>query len=383
MAERNMNDAEQETREYLIPKSAVAPLQGGFNLVRNKLAEVIALPNQGDPAAANQWWRTQKPDDQLALHQILAGVSSPTQVSAMAILREEAKLVETTLIQQSIRAGDPCFLLGEDAAGANFKARMLPSADTMAATILMYLDAGLEPGIADFKFEVSLNEFTVLLATLDLYKRAFAQSLMEHEDFKPDMKVTDVQKSLEDGLQYPDPRWLVPFVAPIMPVRPQLDWNGIWQAIYSLANRGLVKISQDKTTIILTEPGELMATEVRRRMTMVRIASLGYTPDGRPGSQTFLFMRGESLVWYIDIGINSVVVAAIDLDKASELLKEVFKPQGMPQVAQPASRCSRRQPPPEPRRLPSREPSSAPRAGSPQLGSSSTSAGTATATRST
>jgi len=335
MVERNVNEAETEIREYTVPKTVVAPLQGSFNMVHNRLAEVFELP-QGDAAQAMLWWQKQSPDDQLTLRPILSSLASPTMVSSVSILRGEEALKDTTLIQQSLRPEDPCFLLGEDTQRANFKIRRLPSVDTMAATILLYLDAGLEPGVAEFKFDANLNEFIVLLATLDLQKRVTLQAKLEHEEVPTSLALADIQKSIADGLQYPDPRWLLPYVVPLLPSKPNLDWNAIWQAAFGLSQRGIVKISQDKTTLTLNEAGVLLATEMDRRMSTIRIASFGYDGQGKPGSTTSLFIRGESLIWFVSIDAASVVVAAIDLDKAGEILKELFKPTAAPPVSQPA-----------------------------------------------
>jgi hypothetical protein len=335
MVERNVNEEENEVREYTVPKTVVAPLLASFNMVRNTLGEVFQLP-QGDAAQAMQWWQKQTPDDQLTLRFVLAGLASPIMVNSITILRGDTRLKETTLVQQSLRPEDPCFLLGEDEKRTNYLIRRLPTTETMAATLLVYLDAGLEPGVADIKFEVKTNEFLVLLAILDLQRRSIMQAKMEHEDITFDLKLADVQKSIADGLQYSDPRWLLPYVLPLIGNKPNLDWNAIWQASVGLVQQGILKISQDKTTITLDQPGLLMATEMDRRISSLRIASFGYDQQNRPGSSTTLLIRGESLIWFMDLTATSAVVAAIDLDKAGELLKEIFRPSAAPQVTQPA-----------------------------------------------
>jgi hypothetical protein len=340
MANKNTNDQELEMKEYYIPKASVTPLFTSFSLVRNRLGEVFDLP-QGDAGQATKWWQSQKPDDQIVLRQALTALASPVIMSDITIMRGDQGLVQTTLTKESLRADDPAFLVGTDESGENLRLRRLQSPEVMAGTILMYLEAGVEPGLADFKFEANLNEFLVLLATLDLHRRSYMISLLEHEEMKPSLKLEDVQKSVSDGLQYPDPRWLVPFMVPILPEKPQLDWDAIWQAVYSLAQRGIVKLGADNTELTLTEAGALLATEMLRKMTQVRIASLGYTEDGKQGSQTSFFIRGESLIWYMDVGAESVVVAAVDLDKAGELLAELFKPVGAPPVAQPVKAAPR------------------------------------------
>jgi hypothetical protein len=245
------------------------------------------------------------------------------------------------MVKESLRADDPAFLVGTDKGGESLRLRRLQSPEVMAGTILMYLEAGVEPGLAEFKFEVSPSEFLVLLATLDLHRRSYLISLLEHEEMKASLKLEDIQNSLSDGLQYADLRWLVPFVVPILPEKPQLDWNALWQAVQSLGQRGILKMSGDNKELTLTEAGALLATEMLRKMTQVRIASLGYTEDGRQASQTSFFVRGESLIWYMDVGAESVVVAAVDLDKAGELLVELFKPVGAPPVAAPVKEAPR------------------------------------------
>ena len=340
MAKKNIDDQELEMREYLVPRATVQPLLTSFSVVRNRLGEVFDLP-QGDAAQATRWWQSQKPDDQIVLRQALTAIASPVIMSDITIMRGDQGLIQTTLTKESLRADDPAFLVGTDQGGENLRLRRLQSPEVMAGTILMYLEAGVEPGLAEFKFEVSLNEFIVLLATLDLHRRSHMISLLEHEEAKPSLKLEDIQNSVNDGLQYPDPRWLVPFVVSILPEKPQLDWDAIWQAVYSLGQRGIVKLSGDNTELTLTEAGALLATEMLRKMTQVRIASLGYTEDGKQGSQTSFFIRGESLIWYMDVGAESVVVAAVDLDKAGELLAELFKPVGAPPVAQPVKAASK------------------------------------------
>jgi hypothetical protein len=334
MAKTNMDDQELVMREYLVPRASVQPLLTSFSVVRNRLGEVFDLP-KGDAGQATRWWQGQKPDDQIVLRQALTALASPIIMSDITIMRGDQGLVQTTLVKESLRVDDPAFLVGTDQGGENLRLRRLQSPEVMAGTILMYLEAGSEPGLAEFKFEVSPSEFLVLLATLDLHRRSYLISLLEHEEMRPGMKLEDVQNSLSDGLQYPDPRWLVPFVVPILPEKPQLDWNALWQAVQSLGQRGLVKLSGDNKELTLTEAGALMATEMLRKMTQVRIASLGYTEDSRQASQTSFFIRGESLIWYMDVGAESVVVAAVDLDKAGELLVELFKPVGAQPVAAP------------------------------------------------
>jgi hypothetical protein len=334
MAKIDVNDQELEMKEYLIPRALVQPLSSRFSIVRNRLGEVFDVP-QGDAGQATQWWQRQTPDDQLTLRRALTAIASPVLVSNITVMRGDQGLVETTLTMESLRADDPAFLVGTDADGSDIRVRRLQSPEVMAGTLLMYLEAGAEPGLAEFKFEVSLNEFIVLLATLDLHRRSYFISLLEHEEMKPSLKLEDVQNSVNDGLQYPDPRWLVPFVVPILPSKPELDWNAIWQAVYSLNAKGIVKLSEDNTSLVLTEAGALLATEMLRKMTQIRIASLGYTEDGKPASQTSFFVRGENLVWYMDVGAESVVVAAVDLDKAGELIMELFKPVGASPAVQP------------------------------------------------
>ena len=324
-----------DIQEYIVPKHVVNDLAASFDIIKNSLSEVLDIPPAtGNTSAATQWWRTVPPDDQAVVRGAFNAIMAPTLVSNIAIVRGDDKMVNTVLVQDSMNHEDPCYLVGEDEAGDNLRIRKLMTSEVMSSTLLLYLDAGVEPGLAEFNFTIEIDDFVTLLGVLDLYKRQYLISLLEHEPVTDQMKTSDVMKALEDGQEYADPRWLLPFVAPALPQIPPYDITRLNNSLYDLGKAGIINITDDYSTISFAEPTELLGIETLRKMTTIRMISLGYTPDGRPASQTSLFIRGESLIWFIDIGGetgHTATFAAIDIDKAGEIMNEIFTPVGLPE----------------------------------------------------
>lgn len=330
----NLNEINEiETKEYIVPKAHVPVLQKSFSIVKNNLSDVLDIPVDGDANAANKWWQQQNSEDQLALREALAALGSPTLMTNIAIMRGNEALIETTMAQSSIMPNDPCFLIGEDESGQNLRVRRLPNTDAMSATILSYLHAWMEPGIADFNFTVQIDDFVTLLGVLDFYRRQYYQSLMEHTPISYQMETENIYKEIEDALTYEDPRWLLPFAAGALPKIPPQDAEKLNYSLYDLGKAGIIEITSDYKTVTLADPSELLANDMTNKLSQIRLITLGFTKDGRPASQTNLLIRGESIVWFVDIGGeegNTATVAAVDLEKASEILKEVFTPVGQP-----------------------------------------------------
>ncbi|MBN2336833.1 hypothetical protein JXL21_14860 [Candidatus Bathyarchaeota archaeon] len=329
---------ELEVKEYLIPKTAVNALADSFRLLRNRLNEVLDLPPAQDAKQATGWWQSQSGDDQITLRAALTAIASPSQITNITVMRGNNQIVSTTLAQESMRPDDPCFLIGEDASGQNLRVRRLRSPDVMSNTILMYLDAAMELGEAEFHFTTELDDFHTLLGVLDLHRRKHYQALMEHEPLSSEMKTEDILRCIDDAHTYGDPRWLLPFALPSMPDMQVPDRNTLNHSLYDLGKAGIISISGDYSTVTLAEPSELLAAEMLNRVTSIRVTTLGFTESGAPASQTSLLIRGENLVWYVNVGGDTggtATWAAVSLDQAGALLKEMFTPVGAPETVAP------------------------------------------------
>ncbi|MFH1180582.1 MAG: hypothetical protein V1710_09485 [Candidatus Bathyarchaeota archaeon] len=333
-------DDEFEVKEYLIPKNIVNALIDNFKLIRNKLSEVLDLPASTTPEHAVGWWQKQSGDDQIILRAALTAMAAPAMISQISIMRENEKLISTTLAQESMRVEDPCFLIGEDPSGEYVRVRRFRGPDIMTGTMLMYLDSEMELGVADFNFTTEIDDFHTLLGFLDLYRRQYYQALMEHEQTPTEFKTVDIRNSLEDGHTYGDPRWLLPFTLPALQDATIPDQNTLNYSLYDLGKTGIISITSDYSTVSLTDPSELLCSEMLNRPATIRVTNLGFTKNGTPASMSSLFIRSKNLVWYVNIGGETggtATWAVVNLDKAADLMKELFTPVGAPPVNKPAS----------------------------------------------
>jgi len=331
-------DEEFEVKEYLIPKNIVNALIDNFSIIRNKLSEVMDIPTSTTSEHALGWWRQQSGDDQIVLKAALTAMAAPAMISQISIMRGNEKYIQTTMAQESSRVSDPCFLIGEDESGDHVKIRRLRAPDVMIGTMLMYLDSEMELGVADFNFTTEIDDFHTLLGFLDLYRRQYYQALMEHEPLPTVFNTEDVRNSIDDAHSYGDPRWLLPLALPVLPNTTVPDQNTLNYSLYDLGKIGIINISSDYSTVTLADPTELLCNEMLTRPASIRITNLGFDENNNPAGMSTMFIRSENLVWFINVGGDTGGTASwavIDLEKASELMKELFTPVGAPTVVAP------------------------------------------------
>ncbi|MBC8463083.1 hypothetical protein H8D76_01870 [Candidatus Bathyarchaeota archaeon] len=333
-------EEEIEIVEYLIPKNLVNSLIDNFGILKNQLNEVLDIPVATSPAQATGWWRVQSGDDQLVLRSALTAIAAPALISQITIMRGNERMIGTTLVQESMRADDPCFLVGEDENGDNLRIRRLRTPDVMAGTMIMYLDSNMELGVADFNFTIEIDDFHTLLGVIDLFRRQYYQALMEHESAPTELQTDDILKSIKDAHEYGDPRWLLPFALPALPTMQVPDKNTLNHSLYDLGKVGVISITDDYSTVSFTDPSELLVSELLERPTSIRVTNLGFNTDGTPAGMSSLFLRGENLVWYVNIGGEAgetATIASVELEQVSEILKELFTPVGAPPNITPVS----------------------------------------------
>ncbi len=335
----DFEEEELEIVEYLVPKSIVNSLIDSFGILRNQLNDVLDIP-AADTSDATSWWSSQSGDDQLVLRSALTAIAAPALISQITIMRGNERHIGTTLVQESMRPNDPCFLVGEDEGGENLRIRRLRAPEIMASTIIMYLDSNMDLGVADFNFTTEIDDFHTLLGVIDLYRRQHYQALMEHESAPTEMQTDDILKSIEDGHEYGDPRWLLPFALPVLPDMQVPDKNTLNHSLYDLGKIGVLAITDDYSTVTMTDPSKLLVTELLERPTSIRVTNLGFNPDGQPAGMSSLFLRGENLVWYVNVGGEdggTATWASVELDQVAELLNELFTPVGAAPNVVPAS----------------------------------------------
>jgi predicted nucleic acid-binding Zn ribbon protein len=335
----SMEEKNTETKTLQIAKDQIVPLIAQLSLVENDLSGLFDIPQASEPAAkaAGDWWQAQKEEDQHTYRGALAAIASPLLIADIGINARNTKLIITHAVIPSLRWNDPIYLLGQDTDKAKFRLEYLKQADLFTNTLLLYLQGAAPVYEMEMKFEVSVRDFTVLLATADLWQRHQFRALLDHAPAPSSMKADDVMVSVTEGFVYPDPRWLLPFSLPVLHISPAaISPESTRRSLDNLAKTGLVK--KDGDIITLTEPGERFLESVTGRTSCIRIDTRGVDEKGRRGRQSVLFIRGEHFLWYAGVSgknADTMVVTTIGLDQAEALLRELFTPIAAPKPGDP------------------------------------------------
>jgi ribosomal protein S27AE len=324
---QNVND----TKEFVIPKNVVASMWRSLNIVENELNKTLEIPKQVNPELqkyAEQWHRGQSDADKMKLRYIFAALGAPFLVADVAIMRGEGNLLVTKAVYSSHYANEPALLMASD--GDNYRVRYLPEGRMIPATFVVYMDQGTDYGEAQIKLSFSNTEFAIFLALMDLYKRNRMISQLEHTSQDFVITYQDLYNAVEDGQSYEDPRWLLPFAVPMMPDIPEkIPVQAINDAVGDLFQKKILE-SEDGQNLDLTEAGYVCAESLSKAFNKISIMALGHKADGEKVYSSNLFIRGDALIWFVDITREGTVITTVTLEKTSELLEELFTPSGMP-----------------------------------------------------
>jgi predicted nucleic acid-binding Zn ribbon protein len=334
-----MEEKTTDTKKLQIVKDQIVPLIAQLSLVENDLSGLFDIPQASEPSAkaAGEWWEAQTEEDQYTYRGALAAIAAPMLIADIGINAWNEKLIITHAVLPSLRWNDPIYLLGQDSDKAKFRLEYLKQADLFTNTLLLYLQGAAPVYEMEMKFEVSVRDFAVLLATADLRQRQQYRALLDHAPFPPSVKADDVMVSVTEGFVYPDPRWLLPFCLPVLHIGPSaISKESTRQSLDNLVKTGLIK--KDRDEISLKEPGERFCESVAGRTSCIRIDTWGVDEKGRRGRQSVLFIRGEHFLWYAGTSgrkADTMVVTTIGLDQAEALLRELFTPLAAPKPGEP------------------------------------------------
>ena len=142
-----------EAKQYVIPRYAVNHLLESFQIVRTDLSEVLEVPdtNQADwRDYAEKWWSGQKTEDQHVLRKIITALGAPALVSNLTVMKGDESMINTRGVFTSTRLDDPAFMVGVSEDGNSYNVTYMESGSIIAATMMMYLDAGMEFGETQF-----------------------------------------------------------------------------------------------------------------------------------------------------------------------------------------------------------------------------------------
>jgi len=336
----SMEEKNNDTKTLQVAKDHIVPLIEQFSLVQNELSGLFSIPQASGPSvkAADAWWQVQKEEAQHTYRGALAAIAAPMLIADVGINARNQKLIITHAVVPSLRWNDPIYLLAQDNDKTRFRLEYLKQTDLFTNTLLLYLQGAAPVYEMEMKFEVSVRDFAVLLATADLLQRLQYRALLDYAAAPLSVKADDVMVSVTEGFVYPDPRWLLPFSLPALHLSPAaMSRESTRQSLENLVKTGLLK--KDGDMITLMEPGERFCESVAGRTSCIRIDTRGVDEKGKLGRQSVLFIRGEHFLWYAGTSgkkADTMVVASTGLDQAETLLKELFTPLAAPKPGEPA-----------------------------------------------
>lgn len=207
----------------------------------------------------------------------------------------------------------------------------MDSGNEVLATLIMYLDAGADFGETQFTVRLSLYELITFFGLMDLYRRSEYIAMLEHAKGEFRVSYDDIWKSVEDGLQYPDLRWALPFILPqlIHDVQPPTQ-NDVNNAVQSLARKGVLVWKQDAEAFALSDPGLFVALSMMKVINKIDVTSLGFNEMGMRARKGAVFIRTDPILWTVMMDEGEAIFSSIKLDPAVDFVTEILKPTMVP-----------------------------------------------------
>lgn len=314
-----------------VPRSQVAAQIQTLGLPRNALGAIFELP-EGSTAVAS--WQTFGPEEQAALQLALPLLACPALVTRTRAMIDEGHFLSTWIVTGSGNdpALTPYLLLAHDEDRDHFQMKPVLNRDTVARSLMPYLDAGL-PTLSGEAFELPVKAFALLVTLCDLVRRARFSAGLDHAPVPEQFTTQDIERALADARESPDPRWLLPH---LLAIRPDLseDLDPI-REIQTLASHGW--LTARTGTVSLTEPGISFALALDRRISMIAFWTVGATPQGDLASRSTLFIRSPWQLWCFDVGGEdglAAIGAPVDVAAAYGLVQDLLTPVGVPRPMQ-------------------------------------------------
>jgi len=323
-----------EAKKYVIPRYAVDHLLESFQIVRTELSELLDIPdtNQADWSRyAEQWWNKQSDEDQFILRKIITAMGSPVLVTNLSVMHGNEGLINSRAVFTSTRLEDPAFMIGVDEKGENYNVSYVDSGNEILATLIVYLDAAADFGVTEFGVTLTLKELITYMGLMDLYRRNYYIAMLEHsrEDFR--ISYDDIWKSVQDGMQYPDLRWALPFVLPsLIHLTQPPTQDEVNTAVQSLTRKGILQWKQEDEAFTLTDPGLFSAMTLLKVYNKVNLVSLGFDENGKRASKGAVFIRTDPILWTILLDGQQARYSSIELDPAVDIVKEILTPTMVP-----------------------------------------------------
>lgn len=306
------------------------------------------------------WWNSLRPADQTPRH-VLATLAAPALVVDMRVMFGQESWIRSWALAGGASADAPWILAALRQETDEYQIRTLSSREEILGTLLRWIEGHAGLFVPEMKVKLAASELAVLMAVVDLYSRARYSAYINHGALSDRLPVEHVVRGYQEATTIADPRWLLSFADPFLPVFARgLEPDAIRQAVASLARRGLLQQAASSGEVSLTDPGRFLAESWHRRVCLVALDVAGADEEGNLGTHAGMFIRSDEPLWYCDIGSDGdATVMGADIDLTRRLLEALLTAGGVPPLAAdlpagrsapvpPAQKAS--SPPPQPLR---------------------------------
>lgn len=325
----------EDTSELNIPKSGVVPLFQRFGIVKNELGAVLDIRGEASDRTmqeAGAWWNTMDPARQDMARGALNALAAPVLVADFRVMFADDATIFTRCLIDSLKPADPVYFIGTDKDPSRYRITRSRFRERVTNTFLLYL-AGLHtpqnPGIT---LDLTTVDAILLFALADLYRRQRYTARINHAVFVPHLTKETILGSIRDGIDNPDPRWLVPFFnMHLARMRRGITDEELKKALDRMVAHHVLSPSADGSSFSLTPNGEYLVSAFDRRHCAMGMSVAGARDDGTLGTQSVLFVRCELSLWILDIrGGDAIQCTSIDLVSAQRILEGLLTPTATP-----------------------------------------------------
>ncbi|AGF51647.1 sll0243 [Synechocystis sp. PCC 6803] len=331
-----MIDFIKKKESLLIPRKSINLLISHFRLPLSILGKVFVETEENinqDDTSVDQWINSSSPLDQEIINWI-SFLANPLLLADIRIYYHQISQLRTWALTGKIEDDAPWLFIAPVNDGQDYKIQPVEGRDVLVNSLFAYIEPGSPIWETDVSFQCTLTEFSVLVALVDIYSRIQYASLILHQPVPLSISIEDLLQAYDNVTEYEDQRYLFWSIIHFLPQELQtIDQSTFLNTIKRLTQRQLIESDGDK--IAWTESGLFLISSLHRRLCILAIDLLGYNETNLLGRQGALLIRAENSLWFFDIdpspnGLVSVV--SISLDKAYELLDEIFTPVGKPQI---------------------------------------------------
>jgi len=304
----------------------IAALARHYGLRRSALSRVLfdEIQDAAYAAQVGAWYESLPANNRLG-QQHLAALAAPDLLADVRILHGRERLTRFLLLAQLESSGGACVLAGLQADG-ELELRPVEGVEAVSDSVLLMLAADSEPTEPEMNVRLSHAELAALLAWLDLEARAAFVSLIAHQPRPEVFQAQDIADYCSRESNAPDPRWLLPFLAPLLD--PEAVTTAAQQTanvLQALTRRGLVEPRGEGWAWTL--PGQFLSESFHRRIVTATIDTAGAGPDGALGRHSCCLLRSDQPLWLIDIPPDGeATLAGISILDARKVLDTVLTP---------------------------------------------------------